>query len=157
MPWVGLYVAVASSACSLAMAADAFLCIRGKKLWFPCRFFSLNATSLTLLGIATKLPVDLNSSMPRRHDQLSKLSSTVLVCAAMGNLMPSLGSMGDSEMAVNLLALAILVVTVVANVGIQMGTGVIFVFWPEHAAVMVVMLLMLGILAASALAISTTK
>ena len=44
-----------------------------------------------LLGIAVKLPADLNTAMPGRWDQLSKLTGAVLVCTAMGNIMPSLG------------------------------------------------------------------
>ncbi|KAL7618169.1 uncharacterized protein LOC111911588 isoform X1 [Lactuca sativa] len=63
MPWVGLYVFLASLVCTLAMAADAFQGFRQRKLWFPCRFFTINAASLTLIAIAMKLPVDLNTDM----------------------------------------------------------------------------------------------
>ncbi|XP_058084505.1 uncharacterized protein LOC131232281 [Magnolia sinica] len=157
MPWIGLYVAAASMACTLAMACDAFHGLRNKKLWFPNRNFSLNATSLALLTIATKLPVDLNTSMPRRQDQLAKLSGTVLICTVMGNFMPSLGVMEESEMLANFLALCILVITVVVNIGIQIGTGVIYVFIPEHAAIMFIMLVLLVILGCSALTVPTTK
>ncbi|GKF91759.1 hypothetical protein Tco_0275460, partial [Tanacetum coccineum] len=63
MPWVGLYVAGASLACTLAMAADAFQGFRKWKLWFPNKFFVLNTVSITLIAIAMKLPVDLNTNM----------------------------------------------------------------------------------------------
>ncbi|XP_077242975.1 uncharacterized protein LOC143883515 [Tasmannia lanceolata] len=69
LPWIGLYIAGASLVCSFAMAMDTFFGFHRRKLWFPCKFFSLNATSLTFLSIATKLPVDLNTSMPRREHQ----------------------------------------------------------------------------------------
>lgn len=157
MPWIGLYVALASLLCFLAMAADAYSGFRRGKLWFPCKFFSINATSLTLLSIITKLPADLNTAMPCREDQLTKLSSTVLLCTVMSNFMPSLGKMEDSELLTNMVALAILVVTIVVNVGIQMGTGVIYAFIPEHAVIMLFMLLLLVILALSALTVPTTK
>ncbi|XP_058086480.1 uncharacterized protein LOC131233712 [Magnolia sinica] len=98
MPWIGVYITAASLVCSLAMAADIINGIRHRKLWFPCRFFSLNATSLTLLAIATKLPVDLSTPMPLPQDQLTKLSGTVLICTAMANFMPSLGTMEDSQL-----------------------------------------------------------
>nr|GEW75193.1 putative ribonuclease H-like domain-containing protein [Tanacetum cinerariifolium] len=42
MPWVGLYVAGATLACTLAMAADAFQGFRQWKLWFPNKFFVLS-------------------------------------------------------------------------------------------------------------------
>ncbi|KAJ8638617.1 hypothetical protein MRB53_012884 [Persea americana] len=123
LPWIGLYIAVASLLCSLLMGLDTFLGFRRRKLWFPCKFFSLNATSLILLSVATKLPVDLNTSMPRPHDQLTKLSGTVLICTVMGNFITSLGTMDGSEMIANVVALGILVVTVIVNIGIQMGTA----------------------------------
>ncbi|XP_077242361.1 uncharacterized protein LOC143882845 [Tasmannia lanceolata] len=157
LPWIGLYIAGASLVCSFAMAMDTYFGFHRRKLWFPCKFFSLNATSLTFLSIATKLPVDLNTSMPRREDQLTKLSSTVLICTVMGNFMPSLGTMEDSEMLSNVVAMGIFVITVIVNVGIQMGTGVIYVFLPEHAAIMFFMLVLLVILTSSALTVSTTK
>ena len=157
MPWIGIYVAAASLVCSLAMGADAFLALRHKKFWFPCKFFSLNATSLTIIAVATKLSVDLNTSMPRCQDQLSKLSSTVLMCTVMGNFMPSIGTMENKEVFSNVIALGILVITLMVNVCIQMGTGVIYVYWKEHAVVMFIMLVLLLILSFSALTVPTTK
>ncbi|XP_058104528.1 uncharacterized protein LOC131248308 [Magnolia sinica] len=157
LPWIGLYIAVASLLCLLAMAIDAFHGFRRRKLWFPCKFFSLNAASLTLLAIATKLPVDLSTSMPRGEEQITKLSGTILICTAMGNFMPSLGTMEDSGLFSNVLALVILVITMVVNIGIQMGTGAIYAFLPEHIIIMFFMIVLLAILVSSALTIPTTK
>ncbi|KAL6004984.1 hypothetical protein ACLOJK_005543 [Asimina triloba] len=157
LPWIGVYIAAASLACALAMAADAYRGIGHRKLWFPNIYFSLNAATLSLLAIATKLPVDLNTPMPRPQDQLAKLSGTVFLCTAMGNFMPSLGTMEETETLMNVVALCILVVTVVVNIGIQMGTGVIYVFIPEHAAIMFFMLVLLAILGFSALTTPTSK
>ncbi|KAF8380491.1 hypothetical protein HHK36_027978 [Tetracentron sinense] len=157
LPWIGIYVAAASLACLIGMAADALCVLRCRQFWFPCRYFSLNATSLALIAIAMKLPVDLNTSMPRRQDQLSKLSSTVLVCTIMGNFMPSLGTMENIEIWMNMLALGILIFTIIVNVCIQMGTGVIYIFQLEHAVIMFFMLVQLVILAFSALTVPTTR
>ncbi|RWR78219.1 hypothetical protein CKAN_00674200 [Cinnamomum micranthum f. kanehirae] len=157
LPWIGLYIAGASFLCSLLMGLDTFLGFHSRKLWFPCRFFSLNATSLTLLSVATKLPVDLNTSMPRAQDQLTKLSGTVLICTVMGNFMTSLGTMDGSEMMANIVALGILVVTVIINIGIQMGTGVIYVFLPEHAVIMFLMFVLLVMLCSTAIMIPPAK
>lgn len=65
--------------------------------------------------------------------------------------MPSLGIMENTELFSNIIALGILVITVVVNVGIQLGTGVIYIFWKEHAFIMFIMLVMLLILSFSAL------
>ncbi|XP_059659034.1 uncharacterized protein LOC132305408 [Cornus florida] len=158
MVWVGVYVAVASLVCSIAMAADAFHGFRHKKLWFPCKFFSLNAASLTILAVAMKLAVDLSTNMPRKKDQLAKLSSTALMSTAIGNFMPSLGTMDDTEILMNMTALAILVTTILANVCIQLGTGLINRnLIVEHIAVMFFMFVSLVILSFSALTVSTTK
>ncbi|CAK9173201.1 unnamed protein product [Ilex paraguariensis] len=157
MPWIGIYVAAASAACAMAMAVDVFHGFRYRKFWFPCKFFSLNATTLTLIAVAIKLSVDLNTSMPRRHDQLAKLSSGVFICTVMGNFLPSLGTMENKEIIMNFMALAILVITAIVNICIQLATGVIFVFWRQHAIVMFVMLVLLAIFASSAVAIPTTK
>ncbi|KAL6004981.1 hypothetical protein ACLOJK_005540 [Asimina triloba] len=94
LPWIGVYIAAASLACALAMAADAYRGISHRKLWFPNIYFSLNAATLSLLAIATKLPVDLNTPMPRPQDQLAKLSGTVFLWHRHGELHAFLGSHG---------------------------------------------------------------
>ncbi|CAI0418167.1 unnamed protein product [Linum tenue] len=157
LPWIGLYVAAASLACAIAMAADFIHSCRHKKFWFPNKFFSINATSLTVVAVAVKLSVDLNTPMPSRIDQLSKLSSGVLVCVVIANSMPSLGTVQNKEIMMNIMAFAILVVTVLVNIAIQLGTEVIYVCWWEHVGVMSLMLVMLLILGSSALAVATTK
>ncbi|KAK1378251.1 Transmembrane protein [Heracleum sosnowskyi] len=157
MPWIGIYVAAASALCALAMSVDVVHAFRYRKFWFPCKFFSLNATSLTLIAVAGKLSVDLNTSMPRSQDQLAKLSSTVFICTIMGNFMPSLGTTEDKELLMNIMALGILVITAIANICIQLGTGVIYVFWKEHIFVTFMMLVLLAILCSSALAVPSTK
>ncbi|KAK4770377.1 hypothetical protein SAY87_030909 [Trapa incisa] len=157
MPWIGLYIAGASLTCGLAMGADALVAFRYRKFWFPCRYFSLNATSLTVISVAIKLSVDLNTPMPRQQDQLSKLSSSALICTVMANSMPSLGNMGTSELLSNMVALAILIVTAIVNISIQISTGVIYSFFREHVFLMFLMLLLLAMVCFSATAVPTTK
>ncbi|KAK9277320.1 hypothetical protein L1049_006861 [Liquidambar formosana] len=157
MPWIGVYVAAASVAYSIAMAADACRGFHNRKYWFPSKYFSLNATSLTLIAVAVKLSVDLNTSMPHRQDQLAKLSSAVLICTVMGNSMPSIGTMVKNKIFMNIIALGILVITLVVNSCIQLATGAIYVFWKEHVFIMFLMLLLLVILSFSALTVPTTK
>ncbi|KAM5572869.1 hypothetical protein ABKV19_012760 [Rosa sericea] len=157
MPWIGIYVTAASLACLVTMAADVIHGIRHRKLWFPCKYFSINATSLTLIAVAIKLSVDLNTAMPSRQDQLAKLSSSVLVCTVMGNSMPSLGAMENEELFMNVMAFGILVVTLIVNICIQLATGAIFVFWKEHACVMFIMLVLLIMLSFSALTVPICK
>ncbi|KAE8683791.1 hypothetical protein F3Y22_tig00111166pilonHSYRG00022 [Hibiscus syriacus] len=62
LPWIGVYIAAASLTCAVAMAADVIHGFRHWKLWFPCKFFTIN---------------------------LTKLSSTALICTVVGNSMPS--------------------------------------------------------------------
>lgn len=157
MPWIGIYIAAASAACLVAMAADLIQGFRFRKFWFPCNYFSINATSLTLIAVAAKLSVDLNTSMPNRRDQLAKLTSAAFICTVMGNSMPSLGTMGNEDLFMNIMALGILVITIIVNICIQLGTGAIFVFWKEHAVVMFIMLVLLIVMSFSALIVPTTK
>ncbi|CAN1174599.1 hypothetical protein LINPERPRIM_LOCUS10006 [Linum perenne] len=157
LPWIGLYVAAASLVCAMAMAADLVHGCRHRNFWFPSKFFSINATSLTIITVAVKFSVDLNTPMPSRVDQLSKLSSGILLCVVMANSMPSLGTVQNKEIMMNIIAFAILVITVFVNMAIQLGTGVIYICWREHATVMSLMLVMLVILGFSALAVPATK
>lgn len=120
MPWVGLYIAAASTVCTLAMAADVVNGFRQKKLWFPSKFFSLNAASLTVLGVATKLPVDLNTYMLNPTDAFAKYTSIIFLITALANFMTSLGSMTDGDILANVVALVIYVITVAGNVCIQL-------------------------------------
>ncbi|XP_024983509.1 uncharacterized protein LOC112519548 [Cynara cardunculus var. scolymus] len=97
MPWVGLYVAVASLICTLAMAADAFRGFRQRKLWFPCKFFNIDAASITLIAIAMKLPVDLTTDMPDDNYPFVKYLSIGFLFTMLANFLPSLGGDGCQE------------------------------------------------------------
>ncbi|XP_042490008.1 uncharacterized protein LOC122069979 [Macadamia integrifolia] len=155
MPVMGVYIAGASLICFLSMSIDLITGFRRQS--FHCRFFSLNSMTLTLLSIATKLPTDLNSPMPSHLDQLSKLTGSVFICTAMANFMPSLATMSDSEIISNMVSLAIFVVTVIVNICIQMGTGVIYDFLPEHMIVISLMLFLLLLFCLSSLAVPATR
>ncbi|KVH95505.1 uncharacterized protein LOC112528593 [Cynara cardunculus var. scolymus] len=157
MPWIGIYVATASLTCATAIAIDTLHAFKYKRFWFPCKFFSLNATTLTLITIAIKFSMDLNSTMPHRQDQLAKVSSSAFICTVMADLLPSLGTMKNTELFISIIALVILVITVISNICIQMGTGVIFVFWIEHAIILFIMLILLAIVCSLSLAVPTTK
>ncbi|KAL5702470.1 hypothetical protein ACHQM5_027684 [Ranunculus cassubicifolius] len=144
VPFIGLYTAAATLVCLVLIICDIFAGFRSRKLWLPCRYFSLNSVTLSLISIAAKLPVDLTTPMPSAQDQLSKLTGTVFICMFMAFLMPSLGITGEFESYANLLALSIFVVTVVVNICIQIATGVIFSFVIEHAIIMFSMLVLLA-------------
>ncbi|KAK9159650.1 hypothetical protein Syun_005991 [Stephania yunnanensis] len=143
IPIIGLYIAAATLVCFLSILFDIISGFRNRKRWLPCRFFSLNSVTLTLLAIASKIPVDLTTKMPSAHDQLSKLTGTTLICICMAFLMPSLGSNRESESWTNMFALSILVVTVVINICIQLYTGMIILFRVEHIIVLCCMMLLL--------------
>ncbi|KAD3337627.1 hypothetical protein E3N88_33147 [Mikania micrantha] len=144
MPWVGLYVSLASFICAFAMAADAVQAIWQWKLWFPNRFFTLNASTITLIAIAMKLPVDLTSNRcegiqvsqpcdPKAYNNPSSLDFTKMIglsflVTMLGNFLPSLGLMDDKELLVNIVAIGILVITIGVNIGIQLYTQVLFLF-----------------------------
>ncbi|KAL9996303.1 hypothetical protein Hdeb2414_s0720g00939511 [Helianthus debilis subsp. tardiflorus] len=117
MPWVGLYVAIASFICVIAMAADAVQAVWQWKLWFPNRFFTLNAATITLIAIAMKLPVDLSSEFLKFFSE--KLVSIFFLVTMLANFLPSLGLMDDKELVMNIVALVILLITIVVNMGIQ--------------------------------------
>ncbi|KAL7597449.1 hypothetical protein Lser_V15G28901 [Lactuca serriola] len=126
MPWIGMYIALASLFCILAMVADLLHGLRNRKLWFPCKYFTLNAASLTVIAVAIKLPMDLTNLTPGYIDQGAKLGSTSFMCTMMANLLPSLATMDSKELFSNMIALGILVITLVVNVCIQIYTGVLF-------------------------------
>ncbi|KAK9141171.1 hypothetical protein Scep_010852 [Stephania cephalantha] len=143
VPIIGVYIAIATSVCFFSILFDVVSGFRNRKRWLPCRFFSLNSLTLTLLSIAAKIPVDLTTKMPSAHDQLSKLTGTALICICMGFMMPSLGINRESENWSNVIALSILVVTVVVNICIQLHTGVIILFRAEHIIMICCMMLLL--------------
>ncbi|XP_022843430.1 uncharacterized protein LOC111366986 [Olea europaea var. sylvestris] len=161
MPWIGMYVAAASLVCSLAMAADVFHGFRTKKLWFPSKYFAINATSLSLLAVAMKLPVDLSTRMWAGADRLAKVTSLIFLSTAMGNFMTSLGSMNDKEILLNVIALAMLAITVVVNVCIQIIQMRHFLDHREMLVEEIIanlsILFLLVMLSASAVIVPTTK
>ncbi|XP_076909333.1 uncharacterized protein LOC143566539 [Bidens hawaiensis] len=134
MLWIGMYIAVASLVCVLAMVADLLQGFRSRKLWFPCTYFRINAAFLTVISIAMKLPVDLSGSMPGEVDQVTKLGSMAFMCTMMANLLPCLATMDNNELLSNIIALGILVITLVVNVCIQIHTGV--VSYSENAQIL---------------------
>ncbi|KAJ0872925.1 hypothetical protein HanRHA438_Chr11g0529281 [Helianthus annuus] len=108
LPWVGLYVAVASLICTLAMAADAV-----QAVWQ----WKLNAATITLIAIAMKLPVDLSTEL-----------------------------FYGKYLLMNIVALGILLITIVVNMGIQIymlsSWFLVFIFvlpllWPFSVALTV--------------------
>ncbi|CAI9275296.1 unnamed protein product [Lactuca saligna] len=125
LPWIGIYISIASLFCVLAMVVDLFNGFRKRKFWFPCKVFSLNAVSITVIAVAMKLPVDLNSPMPGFLDQAAKQGSLVFMCMMMANLMPSLASMDNKSLLANVIGLAILIITIIVNIYMEINTGVI--------------------------------
>ncbi|KAL5718721.1 hypothetical protein ACHQM5_011597 [Ranunculus cassubicifolius] len=143
VPVIGLYIAAASAVCALLMLYDIIHGFIKRQRWLPCKLFKLNSVTLSLIGVVVKLTVDLTTSMPSALDQLSKLVGTTSLCIYMCYIYPSISDMKDST---NMFALSILVITVCVNMCIQLSTGVIVLFVPEHIVVMCIMLLLLAIL-----------
>nr|GEV79859.1 pentatricopeptide repeat-containing protein [Tanacetum cinerariifolium] len=171
MVWIGIYIAAASSVCILAMVADMWHGFRNNELWFPCRYFSLNAASITVITVTMKLPVDISTEMPSYMDQAAKLGSLAFMCTMMANLMPSLASMDNKTLLANVIGLSILVITIIVNIIIDLNTGVIrhdkFNFVSSYSSMfdcvmvtyiyMAMILLLLIIMVSSSLTIPTSK
>ncbi|KAL3499559.1 hypothetical protein ACH5RR_038652 [Cinchona calisaya] len=81
----------------LAVIADVFLGFRYKKLWFPTKCSTLNASSLTLLPVGMKLPTDLGNPMPGGSDQLTKLYGTVFLRTSMSVFLLSVEPINNKE------------------------------------------------------------
>ncbi|KAJ0880489.1 hypothetical protein HanRHA438_Chr10g0463721 [Helianthus annuus] len=107
MAWVGIYIAIASLLCDIAMAADLVHGFRNKRLWFPSKNFTLNAASIAVITIAMKLPVDLSTDMLQQIDEEAKLGSLAFMCTMMANFMPSLAAMDNKTLLVNIIVIAI--------------------------------------------------
>ncbi|KAM0020690.1 hypothetical protein Hdeb2414_s0025g00669861 [Helianthus debilis subsp. tardiflorus] len=122
---IGYYILFASLFCVIAMGFDLVHGFRSKKLWFPVKYFPLNAVTLAGITVAMKLPVDLSGSMPGVVDQVAKLGSIAFMCPIMANFLPSLATMNSSELLTNVIALGVLVITLVVNICIQISTGVV--------------------------------
>ncbi|XP_076938113.1 uncharacterized protein LOC143606122 [Bidens hawaiensis] len=125
MPWVGMYIALASLICTLAMTADVVRSFWQWKLWFPNKFFTLNAATITLMAIALKLLVDLTTDMSTKEARTAKISGAYFLVTMLANFLPSLGLMDDKELLANSVALGILVITIFVNVAIQIFTQVL--------------------------------
>ncbi|KAJ0780049.1 hypothetical protein HanPI659440_Chr06g0233271 [Helianthus annuus] len=125
MVLIGIYISIASAFCVLAMVLDLFYGFRNKKFWFPCKYFSLNTASITVIAVVMKLPVDLSSNMPTMMDQTAKLGGLAFMCTMMSSFMPSLASMDNKSLLANVIGLSILVITLIANIFIQVKTQVI--------------------------------
>ncbi|CAA3002883.1 Hypothetical predicted protein [Olea europaea subsp. europaea] len=155
IPWIGVYAAVASGIWTLLLFADTIHSLGRRKLWFPCRYAALNAAFVALIGIAVKLPMDLTTPMPGMYVQAAKRVGFAFLCASTAHAIPSLGSMSNREIIVNLTAIGMLKVSLAVDVIIQVLTGVI----EDDFRVMVVVIdvYMLFILISSALTVSTRK
>ncbi|KAK9134552.1 hypothetical protein Syun_013882 [Stephania yunnanensis] len=145
VPYVGLYITGATLVCLLLILYDLFLSFRHKRPYLPCKLFSVNSATLTLLAIVSKLPVDLTTNMPSASDQITKLTGTIMVCVSMAFMMPSMGANRKAESISNMIALSLFVVTIVVNICIQLRTGVIFSFFWEHILISCFMVIMLAV------------
>ncbi|GKD83784.1 hypothetical protein Tco_1350623 [Tanacetum coccineum] len=122
--WIGMYIASGSALCVVAMLADWFFA-PNRRRQIPYKHFSLNAATITVLSIAMKLPLDMTGEMPGFLDQATKLGSLVFMCTMLANLIPNLASMDNKTLVSNLVAVAILVITISVNILVEMITGVI--------------------------------
>ncbi|KAL1555816.1 hypothetical protein AAHA92_11511 [Salvia divinorum] len=161
MPLIGMYVALASLACAAAIAADLVHAFRSKKLWFPSNHFFLNATTLALLSVALKLPADITTNMTAVTDRLARISSLALMSTAMANILPSLGSMSDGDILINVTAVSILIATVAADVSIQIVGTRSFrshrLLLPEEILTLILMLLLLLVFVSTAILVLAKK
>ncbi|CAI9777572.1 unnamed protein product [Fraxinus pennsylvanica] len=129
--------------------------LRHKRLWFPCRYSALNAASLTALGIAVKFSMDLTTLMPGTYDQAAKRHSALFLCFSTAHFMPSLGSMSDRVIIVNLTTMGFFIVMLDVDVIIQVLTGVIEDDFQAVVALAIVCMFFICI--SSALTVSTRK
>ncbi|XP_019173198.1 PREDICTED: uncharacterized protein LOC109168601 [Ipomoea nil] len=162
MPFIGLYVAAASTLCSIAMLLNSnvafYNSLSDLNLHLSGNFFALNATWLTLLAVATKLTADLTTPMLSFEDNLTKISGTVFFVLAMGNAFTSLGSKNDKDILNNITALSILVITSLVDLCIQLSTGALdFWLFPEIIYAIVFLCFMIITLVCSALAVPAIK
>ncbi|GJS50234.1 hypothetical protein Tco_0600355 [Tanacetum coccineum] len=132
MPTIGMYIALASLCCILAMVADFLHSRKNGKIWIPCKYFTLDAVSLTVIAVAMKLPMDLTNPMPGVMDEQAKLGSVAFMCIMMTFLLPSLATMNGKELVTNIIALGLLVITLVVNVCIQIHTGLVSYSEDKH-------------------------
>nr|GMC83123.1 uncharacterized protein LOC109157637 [Ipomoea batatas] len=162
MPIIGVYVAAASMACSFAMFLNSCLTFINSfpkfNVRFSGNFFPLNATWLTLLAVATKLAADLTTPKSSYLDNQAKIMNTVFLTVAMGNFFPSLGSMNNADILINVTALGILVTTVLVNLCIQLSTHVLeFSLFPKILLIMVLLVCTFITIVCSALAVPAIK
>ncbi|KAJ0592037.1 hypothetical protein HanHA300_Chr03g0080231 [Helianthus annuus] len=157
---IGYYITVASIICLYAIMLDLSYDLRYNKFWFPSKYFSLNAASITIIAVAIKLPMDLSTPMPGVEDQVAKLGGLGFMCVMMCNFMPSLASMDNKSLFANVTGISILVITLIVNVAIQIKTQVIFnehPFMTIACIYMGMLLFLLIILISSAITIPTSK
>nr|KAJ0226483.1 hypothetical protein LSAT_V11C100019270 [Lactuca sativa] len=153
MPWVGLYICAASLVCTLAMAADVYRGFRQRKLWFPCRFFTINSASVTLIAISTKLPVDLSADMSDDFQEiLAKSVSIIFLFTMLANFLASLGLMNDKELLLNTVALCILLYTINVNMWIQFISA-----WVNLASLIPLLILLIPWPISVALTVSASR
>ncbi|KAL8458149.1 hypothetical protein ACS0TY_035873 [Phlomoides rotata] len=161
MPLIARYIAAASAVCTLLMAFDVINGFRLKKLWFPSHFFSLNAASLTVLAVATKLPTDVNTFMiDSSADALAQYMGIIFMVTTLTNSMTSLGWMSNEEILSNVTALVIFVLTVAGNVVIMIiRFHKIFgdIFLTPILVPTIFMLLSLAVIVSLAIAIPSIK
>nr|GMC83125.1 uncharacterized protein LOC109168601 [Ipomoea batatas] len=162
VPIIGYYVAAASLACSYAMLSDFSALLRETRLHllldFSCNRFALSTTWVMVLGVATKLTGDLTSLMWSPNDNLVKITTTAFLTMAMGHFFTQLGSMTDKDILINVTSLGILVITVIVDLCIQLGTGVLdYSLFPGIIFSIVLLFCMFMIIVSTALAVPAIK
>ncbi|XP_047945338.1 uncharacterized protein LOC125191943 [Salvia hispanica] len=159
MPWIGRYIEVATLACVAAMTVDFSVSCKSKRYWQKCKFFSLNAFSLTVLAVTMKIPVDLTITDITDEDQLTRICSIAFLCICMNNFMISLGSMENNDIVPNVAALGLLVITITVNVCIHI-VQMVFVssyMFPQQISSLVIMLLTLAMACCMSLMVPSAK
>ncbi|KAJ9555422.1 hypothetical protein OSB04_010036 [Centaurea solstitialis] len=140
MPWIGIYVGRGIALCRHGHRRRLRSRLPIQEVLVPLQILHFKRHDAHRHRDRDQVLGRSEAAMPRRQDQLAKVSSSAFICMVMGNLLPSLGTMEDTELLMNIVALGILVITAITNICIQMATGVIFEFWIEHVLIMLLML-----------------
>ncbi|XP_047945219.1 uncharacterized protein LOC125191836 [Salvia hispanica] len=162
MPLIGQYIAVATFTCVMAIFHDFLNSCMDKRYWQKCKLFSLNAFSLTVLAVAMKLPVDLTFTDITDYDQFARVCSLAFMSICINYFMISLGSMEDNEIAANIAALGLLVITITVNVCIHIVQmvpsipGVRYML-PQQILSLAIMLLSLAMSCSMSLMVPSAK
>ncbi|CAH1414750.1 unnamed protein product [Lactuca virosa] len=138
------------------MVADLFNGFREGEFWFPPKYFSLNAASITTISVMNMMNLPMHLYMQGQVARLGSMATMAFMSTMVANMLLSLGYMDSKTLVANVIGVTIPIIIVIMDSFMELNTSV-FGYVNLAYTLMDMLVFLLIILISAAIAIPSLK